>query len=173
MSADVSGAELQELRDIRDIYDVVARYCRGLDRRDMALVRSAYHTGAVDHHAGFDGSVDQFIEWVTPLMQRYTSTSHFIGNHLVSVRGDRAVSETYNISVHRVSDPNDTQNFTVGVRYVDRMERRDGRWGIVERWTLRDWIRTDTGQVGHLGDGPRGAAHPHDALYAALDWLEA
>lgn len=49
------------------LYGVIARYCRGIDRLDMALVRSAYHPDGVDHHTGFDGGRDEFIDWVEPL----------------------------------------------------------------------------------------------------------
>ncbi|SDZ41729.1 hypothetical protein SAMN05216215_10714 [Saccharopolyspora shandongensis] len=46
------------------IYEVQCRYCRGIDRLDLELVRSCYHPGAVDHHVSFDGDRDQFIAWL-------------------------------------------------------------------------------------------------------------
>ena len=42
------------------------RYCQGIDRLDMELVRSAYHPDGVDHHTGFDGTVDEYVAWVGP-----------------------------------------------------------------------------------------------------------
>jgi hypothetical protein len=154
------------------IYQLLTTYCRGLDRGEMELVRAAYHPDAVDHHSGFDGGVDDFIAWVSAAMSQYASTAHYICNHSARVVGDRAVSETYNISVHRVDDPADSRNFTVGVRYIDRLEKRDERWGIVERWAVRDWVRLDAGQIGPLGEGPVGARGRHDASARALDWLD-
>jgi len=38
---------ITELVDERDIRNVLTRYCRGIDRIDMELVRSCYHPDAV------------------------------------------------------------------------------------------------------------------------------
>ena len=37
---------LEELTARTEIHDVLLRYCRGLDRVDMSLVRSAFHKDA-------------------------------------------------------------------------------------------------------------------------------
>ncbi len=55
--------QIQRLADRADIYDCMQRYARGIDRADRALLRSAYHDGAVDDHVGFVGAVDDFIDW--------------------------------------------------------------------------------------------------------------
>ena len=52
------------LADIQAIRDVVALYCRGVDRLDLELVRRSYHPDAIDHHTGFDGTVDDFLRWL-------------------------------------------------------------------------------------------------------------
>ncbi len=57
---------LQDLIDKQAIREVVLTYCRGIDRLDFDLVRSAYHPDAIDHHTGFDGNIDEYIAWVTP-----------------------------------------------------------------------------------------------------------
>ncbi len=48
----------------QEIHDVVLRYCRGVDRLDLDLVRDCYHPGALDHHTGFDGTVAEYVPWV-------------------------------------------------------------------------------------------------------------
>jgi hypothetical protein len=35
--------------------DACYRYCRGVDRRDVELVRSCYHPDATDHHGEYHG----------------------------------------------------------------------------------------------------------------------
>nr|WP_213245328.1 nuclear transport factor 2 family protein [Gordonia pseudamarae] len=40
--------QLRDLLDRQAICDVVARYCRAIDRRDFDLLRTCYHPGAVD-----------------------------------------------------------------------------------------------------------------------------
>jgi hypothetical protein len=39
----MDSAVLQSLADKQAIYEVLLRYCRGIDRIDMDLVRSAFH----------------------------------------------------------------------------------------------------------------------------------
>ena len=47
---------LQRLIDKDEIRDVMARYCRGVDRADWDLVRSTYHTDAYDDHGDYRGN---------------------------------------------------------------------------------------------------------------------
>lgn len=54
-------------------------------------------------------------------------------------------------------------NFTSGVRYVDLMERRDGRWAIAERWAAREWTRRET-FIPPERPGPRGRRDGDDPL---------
>ena len=44
------------------------------------------------------------------------------------------------------------------VASVDHLEKRDGRWGIVERWAVREWIR----QEGERLSAPRGTRARRD-----------
>ena len=62
--------ELQELLDQRAIRDVVLRYCRGIDRLDLELVRDCYHPDATDDHGGFVGDRDEYVEWVGGVLGR-------------------------------------------------------------------------------------------------------
>jgi len=156
-----------------EIHQVVLRYCRGIDRLDLGLVRSAYHPDGIDHHTGFDGTIDEYIEWVSAALARFHGTMHLVGNHLAEVSGDRAVAETYGTAVHWGDPPDDPRrNFTSGFRYVDRMQRRAGRWAIAERWAVREWTRSDAGRLmPREGTGPSGARDHTDPLYVALAQL--
>ncbi|NIH80829.1 nuclear transport factor 2 family protein [Amycolatopsis viridis] len=161
------GAVTDAAGDRWAIHDVVLRYCRGVDRLDFDLVRSAYHPGAIDHHTGFDGPVDDYVEWVRPLLATYTGTMHLVGNHLAEVYGTHAVAETYGTAVHwgePAADPR--RNFVSGFRYVDHLEKRDGRWAIVERFAVREWTRSTVGtQLAPEGEGPRGRRDAGDPVY--------
>jgi len=107
-----TDAELREriarLEDRAEIRACMTRYARGIDRRDRKLLRSAYHDGAVDDHVGFIGQVDDFIDWAFA----YHSTQTRYQHYLLKPANHKTIS---------------------GGRYVDRLERRDGPWAIVDR----------------------------------------
>lgn len=134
--------DLQELSDKQEIAEVVLRYCRGVDRLDLAAVRACYHDDGIDHHTGFSGDADAYVAWLDTVLRRFSGTMHFIGNQLVEVWGDVARCESYGMA-HHWGDPVDdaSLNFTSGFRYVDRMERRAGVWKVAERWAVREWTR--------------------------------
>jgi len=56
-------SDVQLLLAEREIKNVVLRYCRGVDRMDLALVRSCYHPDADDHHGDFAGGVNEALHW--------------------------------------------------------------------------------------------------------------
>ena len=135
-------AMVQELWDRDAIRDCVARYCRGVDRFDRELILSAFHPDAIDEHGKFVGNPQEFVEWA--LGQHagaHLSHQHCMLNHRCEIGGDTANAETYFmfVSMNRQGKP-----LTMGGgRYVDRMEKRDGRWAIAARVCLRDWAMLD------------------------------
>jgi len=154
---------------------VLARYCRGIDRLDLELVRDCYWPDATDSHGGFHGTRDEFVVWVAKLLARFESTMHFLGNVLIEVNGNAAVAETYALAFHRSAEAKPSLNLIVGVRYVDRFEKRRGAWKIAKRVCVTEWSRVDeeAGRfpiaMGHL----RGARDRSDVVYAMLDELRA
>lgn len=132
-----------DLRARREIEDVLLRYCRGIDRLDLALVRDCYWPDATDSHGGFHGTRDEFVAWVEKLLARFASTMHFVGNALVEIEGEAAVAETYAIAFHRGPEATPSLNLIVGVRYVDRFERRGDAWRIAKRVCVTEWSRVD------------------------------
>ncbi|TVT61332.1 nuclear transport factor 2 family protein [Amycolatopsis rhizosphaerae] len=158
--------------DRQQIVDVVARYCRSIDRRDFALLRTCYHPDATEHHTGFSGSVDEYVDWLRLALSRYAGTHHMLGQQLVDIDGDVARCESYGTATHWVGSNSDPKwDYTTGFRYVDRMERRDGHWRIAERIAVRDFSRSDAGRFrAKEGAGPSGSAAADDPLYHLPGW---
>jgi hypothetical protein len=163
---------LQALLDKQAIREVVYRYCRGIDRYDLELVRSCYHPGATDDHGSFSGPVDEFLLWVDRLLSRYTLTMHLVGNVLIELdeSGDTAACETYGVSLHKSDDPKPYMNLATGFRYLDRFERRDDEWRIAERTAVGEWSLRIPAEAwwsipeSHL----QGQRNPNDAIYSLL-----
>ena len=78
-----------DLVDRQAIADVVLRYCRGIDRLDLELVRDCYHADATDEHGTFTGTRDEYVDWVAGVLTRFTGTMHVVANQLIEVRRRR------------------------------------------------------------------------------------
>lgn len=139
--------QVRNLTDRAEILDCMTRYTRGVDRRDRALLRSAYHDGAIDDHGGgFVGDVDDFIDWAFAYHATQSRYQHYIVNHTAEVDGDTAHAETYFIFVGTDREPAGHMTISGG-RYIDRLERRDGRWGIVARLCVPEWITESANMI--------------------------
>lgn len=130
-----SAALLRELKDRQEIYDCLMRYCRGIDRLDRAMLLSAYHSDAVDDHGVYVGGIEGFATHVFALhfgMQHFTQ--HHITNHRCELDGDVAHCESYYL--FRCLNREKPFYATASGRYIDRFERRSGRWAIATRICL-------------------------------------
>lgn len=132
----------------RAIRDVLLRYCRGIDRIDLDLVRECYHADAIDDHGAFRGDVDGFVSWIGRLLPRYGVTTHLLHNCLVELHPSRegaARVETYGVAEHQTPSGPAELNLTIAFRYLDRFEDRgDGAgWRIADRLCTTEWVRVN------------------------------
>jgi hypothetical protein len=149
---------------------VILRYARGIDRLDLDLVRSCYHSDAHDDHGSYQGDVEGFIAMCESFLPRWTATQHFMGNMLIEVDGDKARAETYAVAYHRRENDDGTGKDDVfGIRYVDRFERRRGEWRIAHRVVATEWRRVDpvTNAKGRGQVGVWGSRDGNDVI----DWI--
>lgn len=133
--------DIRSLKDRAEIEDCIQRYCRGADRLDAELLLSAYHPDAIDDRGeAFTGSPAEFVEWLFPQLRTLAGSSHTVCNTLSEVDGDTAHTESYIIFAVWAHGQEGGEGFaSMGTaRYVDRLERRDGKWGIVYRECLMD-----------------------------------
>lgn len=131
-----------ELRDREEIYQCLTRYARGIDRLDRELLISAYHEDAIDDHGMFVGGPHEFADWAMAMhASTHVSQQHCLLNHTCELAGVVAHAETYFLfaGMNRSGPPLALS----GGRYIDRFEKRDGRWAIAERVCLRDWAPLD------------------------------
>lgn len=136
-----TAALLREMKDRQDIYDCLMRYCRGIDRLDRELLLSAYHPDAADDHGSFVGTAEGFADYAFTLHTHHQQrTQHHITNHICEIEGDVAHAESYYIFRSLNTQP--PLHTTASGRYLDRLERRGGRWAIADRICLVD-IRND------------------------------
>lgn len=158
---------LRALLDRRDISELIAQYARAVDRGDFTAVRRVYTDDGIDHHTGFTGHADAYVEWLRERTAVFTGTMHVLGTQLITVTGNTAVAETYGTAHHWGEPTNDpVLNFTSGFRYLDRLRREPDGWRIAERFAVREWTRSDAGRLlTPEGPGPRGVRGPGDPLF--------
>lgn len=162
----------------QQIADITMTYCRGVDRADVALLSGVFHDDAVVVSGAFNGSGKDFAPAICALVEEaYAQTFHSVANQWIAVEGDGAVGETYVIAVSTSKD-GATDTLTGG-RYIDRFERREGRWAIAERTFVLDWMRSEAstrdmagGMYGALDlHGSRGQGDPVYAFMRATQAL--
>lgn len=142
---DQFGAETLAARlAIRDRLD---GYCRGVDRRDGALIRASFHPDAIDDHGAFVGNAHEFADWI---VERLSSMpmfgQHHVTNCLIRFDGpDSARVESYYLAWHPRRDEDSGRIMLLhnGGRYLDHFTRRDGEWRISRRKVLVDWSRAE------------------------------
>lgn len=155
MTQDEIAAQVRALKDRQDILDCITAVCRGVDRMDRDLILSGYHPDAIDDHGLFVGGPEGFADWVLGICRNaLQSSSHTIANHTCEIDGDVAHAETYVVTA--------TMPLKIsGGRYIDRLERRDGRWAIAARKVVLDWwLPSDGGASGITPEQINAAGPP-------------
>ncbi len=125
------------LLDRQDISDCLTRFSRGMDRFDRDLFLSAFHPDAVIAAGDFVGGPADLYAWARRMHEEgQVATQHNLLNHTCDIDGDTAHCETYYLFTARNRDET---NWIAGGRYLDRLERRTGRWLIALRTNLIEW----------------------------------
>ncbi|MBU8808198.1 nuclear transport factor 2 family protein [Mycolicibacterium goodii] len=134
----VDEAQLRELVDRQEIRDALQRYSRGLDRGDRELALSAYHPDAIDDHGPVVLPAGEFVDWALAMhAEQHVFHTHQLTNTVFDIQGDVAHVETYYIAF---CETRVKPNMVATGRYVDRFERRDGRWAIAARISITESI---------------------------------
>ena len=132
---------LLDERDIRGIYD---RYSRACARADLDMFKSCFHDDAIDHHPPtYDGKISEFYKIFDTMAEKTAATiQYYLTNILIELDGDVAYTECYGLSAKGLNERayNGDQVMRVsGLRYLHRMERRNGEWRIAEVWFVPEW----------------------------------
>jgi hypothetical protein len=175
-------AGLRRLIDKDAIRDVLHRYCRGVDRCDLELLKSCYWPDSYDDHGRFfAGNGHAFCEAIVPVLQTIERTVHALSNILIDFDGDRAFSECQWTILHRFREPDAILDWRHQGRYLDILEKRDGEWRILVHKLVKDADRLHVTQ--DIGDAMMaagvvpsdepipvdwGARYPDDPVYRAF-----
>jgi hypothetical protein len=134
------------MRDRSEIEDLLLRYCRGVDRKDSALILACFHEDAVEEHGGFRGPIRDFVQQlVEPAYAVFDGMMHFVTNQLIEFQSpDVAVGEALVFSWARrrgqLPGPGCEIEFLAG-RFATKYERRpeSPTWKISRRTLLLEF----------------------------------
>lgn len=163
-----------------EIADVLHLITHAMDRHRWTLMTDAFHADATVKYS-FRPNTQRWDDWAKAAavtLGALAVTLHRIGNILIDLDDDGAAAwvESYVTAIHRVPvgapagfwDGRDAPyDGTGGARYVDRFERRQGRWKIAAREALIEWRHDAPARDGGLfamppeARGGRGDADVH------------
>lgn len=133
MQATDTIARLDTLESRAAIDRLIAGYAQAFDTRDEALLRSIWHADArLDLGATFGSytGIDAIVASAHQNWQAMPHMHHWMANPLVDIDGDMAHGS---VAVDCVCTHVELGPVQISGRYVDRFERRDGRWAIADR----------------------------------------
>lgn len=165
--------DMTEIADRLAIAETLALYCRGIDRCDPEQLAAAFTPEAVIDYGDGARPVADVIPGLMAGLGTMRVTQHNIGNTVMRIDGEHAKAETNCVALHIIPGPEGETELTVGGRYLDRLQKREGRWLIAERLYVMDWNRSGPATMalegGLLGGlrrrGARGEADPASAWW--------
>src|SRR5262245_25327105 len=109
------------------------------DQRRWPELLSTFHPEGEIAVSWFRGPFEQFVEQC----KRAGPSKHLIFPALVRVAGERAIAETSVVILLRQAIEGLAVDMTARARFLDRLERRDGAWRILERAAIYEQDRLD------------------------------
>jgi SnoaL-like domain len=134
-------ARIDAMLDKHEIYECLVAMSRGTDRADRELFLSGFHLDSTVTAGPFVGSPADLYDWAAKFQaELYSATFHKLHQMSCDIQGDDAHAETYYFFVGCLAGGE--TNLLAGGRYVDRFERRGGRWGMTMRNNYVEWTST-------------------------------
>lgn len=160
-----------EIADRLAIAETLARYCRGIDRCDGALLAEVFTPDARIDYGDGARSPAETIPGLMAGLGAMRLTQHNISNTVMRITGTTAKAETNCVALHVIRAPEGDVELVVGGRYLDTLVKQDGAWRIAERLYVMDWNRSQPATMqtaGGLFDGlqRRGSRVPDDPSVA-------
>jgi hypothetical protein len=127
---------LQHTLDLEALRNLGQRYARAADARDYDAVGAVFHPDAVIDGLRGSSPLAEYLEMSRSTPPAYAQSMHVLGDPLIelAVGADEATLDTYAV-VYQIGASEGGGNATLGVRYLDAVERRDGEWRVRHRRT--------------------------------------
>jgi hypothetical protein len=152
------------------IQQAITRYCHGVDRCDLEMLKSAFWEDGMSDYGMGKMPNNSFCEMLLPAVSQMKLTQHRASNILIEIDGNCAKVQTYCVAFHLIGSPDDEQEMEVGGRYLDEFEERNDEWLIKNRVYVMDWNRNVASSMTLEGDIYASLTHigkrkPDDPFY--------
>jgi hypothetical protein len=126
------------------INQILAMYCRGVDRADEAALRDCYWPEAVVRYGAEWSPAHEFCVHLVPAIRNYAQTHHSISNVLIDFsdgpKPESAKVESYVTAKHYLkTEAAGESEMTYLGRYLDQFEKRGAYWKIISRIPVMSW----------------------------------
>lgn len=137
---------VQYVADRIALMDVMCRYAKGVDERDLALYRSVFadDVEVIGFGAESIRGGDAWTAFVAAALEAYGATQHMLGPQLATVEGDSAHCRTDVQALHYLKARPDT-TLTLWATYETDMQRINGEWKIKRHKLVSRGSRVQTG----------------------------
>jgi hypothetical protein len=136
--ADVERSELADRAAIRQVVEDWAVY---RDAREWERFAAVWHPPGRMNATWFQGTAAEFIEASRAGFERGARILHFLGGSSIDLADDRAVAQTKMTITQRAAVEGIECDVVCTGRFYDFLERRDSRWGLVERQPIYEQDR--------------------------------
>jgi hypothetical protein len=120
----------QSATEVVEVTQVIVRERQARDRGWWSQLPGFYHPEARIQTSWFKGTIPEYIERSREMAVKDPS-GHRLGQPVVKVNGDRAVGEVPMTIEFRGQLRGVEVDVTVYIRFLHRLERRDGQWRLL------------------------------------------
>ena len=121
------------MRDRLEIRDLLENWVIWRDSGDWDRFATVWHEGARMNATWFQASAPEFMARSRGAFEAGMVGLHTLGGINIEIRGSRAVSQAKMQITQRAPVHDILVDVCCSGRFVDALEKRDGRWGIVLR----------------------------------------
>lgn len=160
----------QDVADRLAITDQIYRYCRSVDRLDVALGHRVFHSDSYADFGSYKGSGRGWIDFICQEHRKFLHHSHQVTNIIIEITGLRAGSESYVTATLRSREGSKVLQRQFWARYVDEWSRRDGLWAIDKRECVIDF--DSVSEVTPLNEHGQSRRDASDPSYGVLQGMK-
>jgi hypothetical protein len=132
----------QYAHDLETLRNLGQRYARAIDARDYDAIAALFHPDAVVDGLRGHAPIEEYLDGLRGTPRAYDNGMHLLGEPLIEFEPGSDTAEldayavVYQLGLHREGGG----NVTLGMRYLDSVERRAGVWRIRHRRTELRWM---------------------------------